>query len=92
MCIFCQAAELRMWGLARSCLEQSLIQSPKRVLIAEKLLEVLLNVNDYSSAAHVAHHLLKIHPFHPRASKLSILFRGLGTQTLYCPMLIRTSS
>ena len=76
-----QAAELRTWGLARHYLEQGLIKSPKSVLMAEKLLEILLNINDYGSAANVAHHLLKIHPFHPRASQLSILFRGSGITT-----------
>lgn len=79
-----QAAELADWGTARHCLEQGLICSPSNVLIAEKLLEVLLNINDLGSAAYIAHYLLQIHPFHPRASELSIFFRGLGKLRSLC--------
>ena len=73
-----QAAEFSDWGTARRFLEQGLICSPENVLIAEKLLEVLLSISDLGAAAYIAHYLLQIHPFHPRASQLSILFRGLG--------------
>ncbi len=70
-----QAAELGRMGEARRALEEGLLRSPRHVLLAEKLMEVLL-WNDLEAVPYLANYLLKINPGHPRASQLAICLRG----------------
>ncbi len=65
-----QAAELGRWGFARMVLEHGLRRHPKHAIMAEKLVEVLLQLGDWQAAASAVQRLLAQDPSHPRAMHL----------------------
>ena len=65
-----QAAELGRWGVARTVLEHGLRCHPKHAIMAEKLVEVLLQLGDWQAAASAVERLLAQDPSHPRALHL----------------------
>lgn len=73
-----QAAELGRWGLARTVLEHGLRRHPKHAIMAEKLVEVLLQLGDWQAAASAVERLLTQDPSHPRALHLRSASADLG--------------
>jgi len=75
-----QAAELGQWGLARAAFEGGLRGSPRRTLMAERLVEVLLQLGDYHAAAAAAARLLRLDRCHPRALRLAAALAARGVE------------
>lgn len=67
-----QAAELGRWGMARTVLEHGLRRHPKHAIMAEKLVEVVLQLGDWQAAASAVERLLAQDPSHPRALHLRL--------------------
>ena len=65
-----QAAELGRWGVARMVFEHGLQQHPKHAVMAEKLVEVLVQLGDWQAAQPALARMLAQDPAHPRALQL----------------------
>ena len=68
MCM--QAAELGRWGVARTVFEHGLQQHPKHAVMAEKLVEVQVQLGDWEAAQPALARLIAKDPTHPRALQL----------------------
>lgn len=73
-----QAAELGRWGVARTIFEHGLRRHPKHAVMAEKLVEVLMQLGDWQAARPALGRMLAQDPAHPRAMQLSELVKAAG--------------
>ena len=67
-----QAAELGKWGVARMVFEHGLRRHPKHAVMSEKLVEVLVQLNDFKAVQPALDHILAQDPGHPRALQLKL--------------------
>lgn len=69
---FIQAAELGRWGVARTVFEHGLRRHPKHAVMSEKLVEVLVQLNDFKAVQPALDHIFAQDPGHPRALQLKL--------------------